>query len=66
LRAGALFGFELRLGASEPASAFVALELQGRLDGADRGEPGECQSGGVDVRQPVGLLRDDRGLDRSP
>ena len=42
----------------------AALELQGRLDGADRGEPGERQSGGIDVRQPGGLLGDDRGLDR--
>ncbi len=40
------------------------LSCKGRLDGADRGEPGERQSGGVDVRQPIGLLGDNRGLDR--
>ena len=34
------------------------------FNGVDRGETGERQSGGIDVRQPVRLFADDRRFDR--
>ncbi len=43
----------------------AALQFQRVLQRVDRGQPGERQRRGIDMRQPVRLLADDRGRDRN-
>ena len=51
-------------GAALDQDRLAALELERVLDRVQRGQADQRQRRGVHVRQAVGLLRDDRGLDR--
>ena len=50
-------------GAALDQDRFAGLQLQRVLDRTERGETGERQSRGLDMRQAAGLLRDDGGAD---
>ncbi len=51
-------------GAALDQDGLALFQFQRVLDGADRGQAGQCKGRGIDMRQGSRFLRDDGGLDR--